>query len=72
MKKIDCMGDVCPVPVIKLKKELPAIRAGETIAIVTDHSCSGREVVQYCAQMGLRCTEKELMNGVWAYEVSLR
>lgn len=69
MKELDCLGDVCPIPLVKLKKELPAIRAGETVSIVTDHSCSGREVMDYCARMGLLCQEEEPLTGIWRYQI---
>ena len=39
-KVIDCFGDICPVPVIKIEKELKTIQPGDEFMLVTDHSCT--------------------------------
>ncbi len=39
MKKVDCLGDMCPIPIIKARKALNSASSGETIKVVTDHSC---------------------------------
>jgi len=69
VKELNCLGDMCPLPLIKLKKELPAIRAGGAVAVITDHSCAGKEVAEYCTRMGLLCKEEELMAGIWRFYI---
>jgi len=31
MKKVDCLGDMCPIPIIKARKALNSASSGETI-----------------------------------------
>ena len=70
MKEIDCLGEICPVPIIALKKELPALRQGETVLLVTDHSCTRGAVYDFCKNCGLEAEDVEVMNGVW--EITVR
>ena len=61
MKKIDCLGDMCPVPVMKLQRETRKMKPGQRILLITDHSCAG---------MQMACVCDEVMNGVWEITVS--
>ncbi|RRJ65112.1 sulfurtransferase TusA family protein [Paenibacillus oralis] len=69
MIEIDCMGEVCPVPVLMLKKHHQAICRGEKVLLLTDHSCARKSITEYCKQTRLRCSAQEVMNGVW--EISI-
>jgi len=68
--RIDCLGDMCPVPVIKAKKELKKINAGDSLLIVTDHSCVARSLVEKLQQGDYEIDENEVMNGIWEITVT--
>lgn len=70
MKKFDCMGDMCPIPVLKIKSSLDAIRAGQTVMVVTDHSCAKENVADFCKLSQLHCSVIEVMSGVWEITIS--
>jgi TusA-related sulfurtransferase len=40
MNTIDCLGDMCPVPILKIQNELKKTKTGVSIKVITDHSCS--------------------------------
>ncbi|AFA49015.1 sulfurtransferase TusA family protein [Acetobacterium woodii] len=63
MKTIDCLGDMCPIPVLKAKKELKNTQPGETIKIVTDHSCVLESLSSKFKKHHI--TSDEVINGVW-------
>jgi len=65
MKKIDCLGDICPVPIIKTKKELQNIKSGESIMVVTDHSCSLENLIELLKKYNVTYYYEEVINGVW-------
>lgn len=65
MKKLNCLGDMCPIPIMRLQKELPAIRRGQAVMLVTDHSCTLRSVMDFCRAHDLKATDEEVLNGVW-------
>ncbi len=70
MGEIDCLGEMCPVPVMKLQAVLQAIRRGEPYLLITDHSCTLTNIKEFCKSHGLFCETEEVMNGVWEITVS--
>lgn len=65
MKKIDCLGDVCPIPIIKTKKELKSMKTGESIMVVTDHSCTFEALIELLENRNVKIKSDEVINGVW-------
>lgn len=70
MKELNCLGDVCPLPLMRLQKEDAAIQAGESVLIITDHSCTCEGLRKYCAQHGYHAQVEEPVNGVWEVTIS--
>lgn len=70
MRKIDCLGEICPIPIMRLQKAVPGIRGGEPALLVTDHSCTLTAVKEFCARNHLLCTDDEVINGVWEITIS--
>ena len=69
MRELDCLGDICPVPVMKLM-QMKALGPGESVKLITDHSCSTQNVMEYCEKHGLRIEISEPITGVWELIVS--
>lgn len=63
MKSIDCLGDMCPIPVLKMKKEMQKMESGEVLKLVTDHSCVLESVTHQFKKCEIR--HEEVMSGVW-------
>lgn len=68
MKTIDCLGDMCPIPVLKTKKELKSINNGDILKIITDHSCVLESLTSKFKKHHI--TYEEVMNGVWEIYVT--
>ena len=62
---IDCFGDICPVPILKIEKKLSEIKSGEEFLLVTDHSCTIESVKQLYSKRKVEFRIEEVMNGVW-------
>ena len=58
MHEIDCLGDMCPIPIMKLK-------------LVTDHSCVVESIGSYCRKMHLKMETVEPMNGIWELYITV-
>lgn len=65
MNKLDCFGDICPVPLIKLQKKLKELAVGESIMIVVDHSCVVEAISDYYDHSNCTIEVDEVLNGVW-------
>jgi tRNA 2-thiouridine synthesizing protein A len=65
MVTLDCLGDICPVPILKIKAQLTKTQIGETIKVVTDHSCVAESIVQHFKNINLSVHTDEVINGVW-------
>jgi tRNA 2-thiouridine synthesizing protein A len=65
VEKIDCLGDICPVPIVRLQEKLPQIKKGKAVLLVTDHSCTRQSVSDFCKLHHLQFKADEVINGVW-------
>lgn len=65
MRRLDCLGDICPLPLMKLLQLREQIDSGEQVMIVTDHSCTCESLLNYCQKQRLGMDIKEPVSGVW-------
>ncbi|MGG7176983.1 sulfurtransferase-like selenium metabolism protein YedF [Clostridium paraputrificum] len=67
MKRIDCKGLQCPVPVKRIKKYFDSIGEGEAIVFV-DNDIANGNVVKYAMSQGYQVESKEINGG---YEIKV-
>lgn len=65
MKVLDCFGDICPVPILKILKELKGSKPGDEFMVVTDHSCTIESIRAQRYDKAVDIRVEEVMNGVW-------
>ena len=70
MKDILCLGDMCPIPLMKLQQCKELKNSGECIKLVTDHSCSVESITEFCSKNNLSVEIQEPMNGIWELHIS--
>ena len=70
MIKIDCLGDGCPIPLIKLKAKHSLILEGEKILLVTDHNLAVEKIEYYCHLNKFKYSSEEVIEGVWEITIS--
>lgn len=71
MKKIDCLGEFCPIPILKIKKELKTLPQGESFIVVTDHNCVLQSIQDHFKKSkSVTVVPEEVINGVWEITVS--
>ena len=63
MDIIDCFGDICPIPIIKIENKLKTMCTGEEFMLVTDHSCTLESIKDKYIDKVTKIDE--VMNGVW-------
>ena len=71
MDTIDCLGEMCPLPSMRLQKQLREAKPGDSFLLVTDHSCVPRSIGEYCSKKGLLFAQDEVMSGVWELRITV-
>ena len=70
MHKIDCFGDICPIPILKMQKELSHLPSGDSFMMVVDHSCVIESIKEHLSKSKYQYSVDEVMNGVWEITIS--
>jgi TusA-related sulfurtransferase len=70
MKKIDCFGDFCPVPLLKARKEVDQLGSGDSFMLVTDHSCVVESINDHFHASKYDLDVYEAINGVWEITIT--
>ncbi len=65
MREIDCLGEFCPIPVLRIKEALKSMSANDTIKVITDHSCVLQSILDHYGKKSLKVESQEVMNGIW-------
>ena len=69
-EELDCLGDMCPVPVMKLQQCANLKQSGDSVLLITDHSCVLESITNYCKAHKLSLAVVEPINGVWELTVT--
>ncbi|SBW08387.1 conserved hypothetical protein [uncultured delta proteobacterium] len=69
---LDCLGEICPVPVMRLQKALKDNAGYENILLITDHSCVPKSIGEFCRAKKLGYVADEVINGVWELHITPR
>ncbi|MDR3302174.1 MAG: sulfurtransferase TusA family protein [Spirochaetaceae bacterium] len=62
---LDCIGEACPVPLIKAKQELAGMHSGDVLTINVDHTCAIKNIPDYMSGLGYPAELKETGEGEW-------
>lgn len=65
MIRLECFGEFCPIPLLKIQKELKHMASGDSLLAVTDHSCVLESIEDYLRKGDASYEVDEVMNGVW-------
>lgn len=63
--RLDCMGEACPVPLIKTQKKLATLKVGDTLIVEIDHSCAMKNVPEWARKEGHNVDIEETSEGEW-------
>lgn len=66
MDKVDCLGEMCPIPFLKFKDYL---ENKKNFIIVVDHSCAKDRIEKFCKNNNIKYSIIEVLNGVWEIEI---
>jgi TusA-related sulfurtransferase len=63
--RLECLGEACPIPLIKAQKKMAALKAGEVMIVETDHSCALKNVPEWAIKEGYHVEVTEVDAGLW-------
>lgn len=52
--EIDAQGLKCPLPVLRLRQRLAALKPGQVVRLTADDPVAGIDVPHFCAETGYR------------------
>lgn len=67
VKKLDCRGDQCPLPILKTKKEIQTIGIGEILEVWSTDPGSKEDFPRWAERTGNQLLKVEEKNGYWVY-----
>lgn len=56
---IDCIGDPCPLPLIKAEKKMRKLKNGEEVCIEIDHNCALNNIPEWARKKGYQVRVEE-------------
>lgn len=62
---LDCMGEACPVPLIKTENALKKLAIGDMLIVQIDHSCAMKNVPEWARKEGHNVEIEEVDDGEW-------
>lgn len=62
---LDCLGEACPVPLIKTEKALEKLAKGDILIVQIDHSCAMKNVPEWARKQGHNVEIEEVGDGEW-------
>ncbi|MBE6044272.1 sulfurtransferase TusA family protein [Clostridium thermopalmarium] len=63
--RLDCLGEACPVPLIRTQKKMEDLKIGEVLVVEIDHSCAMKNVPEWARKEGHNVEIEEVGDGEW-------
>jgi len=64
-KEIDCLGEFCPVPLVKAQQEYKKMESGDEAVITSDLSCATSNIKNAFKNKKCKIESNEVMTGIW-------
>ncbi len=64
-KTLDCLGEACPVPLVKAQNELEKMQKGDVLIVNIDHSCAMKNIPDWAREAGHNVEIDEVGEGEW-------
>ncbi|MDR1574504.1 MAG: sulfurtransferase TusA family protein [Treponema sp.] len=62
---LDCLGEACPAPLVKVQKELDAMAPGDVLTVNVDYGCAVSGVPGWAREQGCKVDVEEVGEGEW-------
>jgi len=62
---LDCLGEACPVPLVRTQKALSGLTVGDVLIVQIDHSCAMKNIPEWVDKEGHNFEIDEVETGRW-------
>lgn len=62
---LDCLGEACPIPLVKTEKAMKELEIGDCLIVKVDHSCAMKNVPEWGRKNGHNVEIEEVDDGEW-------
>jgi len=62
---LDCLGEACPIPLMKTEKKMNQMVVGDVLIISIDHSCAMKNIPEWARTQGHNVEIEEIDDGEW-------
>ncbi|PKM86246.1 MAG: sulfurtransferase TusA family protein [Firmicutes bacterium HGW-Firmicutes-12] len=63
--RLDCLGEACPVPLVKAENKMKELEIGDILIVEIDHSCAMKNVPEWGRKQGYNVEIEEVDDGEW-------
>ena len=70
--ELDATGLLCPLPVLKARKRLKSLAAGDRLTVLTDDPAALIDIPHFCAESGHVLEEADTSDGVCRWVIGKR
>ncbi|MCG0278706.1 MAG: sulfurtransferase TusA family protein [Thermanaeromonas sp.] len=70
--RLNVYGEMCPLPIVRVKIKLKSLARGDFLIVESDHSCTTQALVDVVKKMGHRAEVKTVGNGLWEIHIEKR
>ena len=63
--ELDCLGEACPIPLVKAEEKLKELAIGDILIVQIDHSCAMKNVPEWARKEGHNVELEEVDDGEW-------
>lgn len=67
--KVDCTGEICPVPLVETRKALRKAKEGDIVEVIGNHPSSKKEIPMAVKALGLKLIDIKEKGGVWRIRI---
>ena len=62
---LDCLGEACPIPLIRAQKKFETMEVGDVLIINVDHSRAIKNIPEWAQEVEYNCEVEEVSEGEW-------
>ena len=63
--ELDCLGEACPIPLVKAEKKMEELEVGDILIVLIDHSCAVKNLPEWARKEGHNVEIEEVDDGEW-------